>query len=121
LWLIEKESALPYEAIAILAVILLNAVMGFVQEARATSAVSALRQVSAAHAKVIRDGQLVDIEATDLVPGDLIALEEGDTIPADARIVRATALQVAEAALTGESQPVSKDDDPIVREVALGD
>ncbi len=121
LWLIERDTALPYEAIAILAIILLNAVMGFVQEARATSAVSALRQVSAAHAKVIRDGQLTEIEAADLVPGDLIELEEGDTIPADARVVRSTAMQIAEAALTGESQPVSKDDDPITHEVALGD
>jgi Ca2+-transporting ATPase len=103
LWLYERESALPYEAIAILSVVVLNAVLGFVQESRAEAAVAALRAMSADDATVLRDGQQRRILASELVPGDLIVIEEGDTIPADGRVVRSTALQLAEAALTGES------------------
>ena len=88
LWLYERESALPYEAIAIFAVVLLNAVMGYVQESRAEAAVAALRQMSAAHANVIRDGERQSIPAAEIVPGDLILIEEGDTIPADARLIQ---------------------------------
>jgi Ca2+-transporting ATPase len=121
LWLYERESALPYEALAILSVVLLNAVMGYIQEARAEQAVAALRQMSAAHANVIRDGARQSIPATEVVHGDIILVEEGDTIPADARLIQSTALQTAEAALTGESLPVSKDTLPITGEVGLGD
>ncbi len=121
LWLYERESALPYEAMAIFAVVLLNAIMGYIQQSRAEEAVAALRQMSAAHANVIRDGERQSIPATELVPGDIILIEEGDTIPADARLIQETALQTAEAALTGESMPVSKDTLPITQEVGLGD
>ena len=121
LWLYERESALPYEAMAIFAVVLLNAIMGYIQESRAEEAVAALRQMSAAHANVIRDGARQSIPATEVVPGDIILIEEGDTIPADARLIQSTALQTAEAALTGESLPVSKDTLPIAEEVGLGD
>ena len=121
LWLYERDSALPYEAIAIFAIVLLNAVMGYVQEARAEPAVAALREMSAAHAAVIRDGARQSIPAAELVPGDVILVEEGDTIPADARLIQSTALQTAEAALTGESLPVSKDIAPIPGEAGLGD
>ena len=121
LWLYERESALPYEAMAIFAVVLLNAVMGYIQESRAEEAVAALRQMSAAHANVIRDGARQSIPATEVVPGDIILIEEGDTVPADARLIQSTALQTAEAALTGESLPVSKDTLPITEEVGLGD
>jgi P-type Ca2+ transporter type 2C len=121
LWLVERDSALPYEAIAILAVVLLNAVMGYLQQLRAEQAVAALRQMSAAHANVIRDGARQSIPATEVVPGDIILIEEGDTVPADARLMQSTALQTAEAALTGESLPVSKDTRPITAEVGLGD
>ena len=121
LWLYERESELPYEAIAILAVVLLNAIMGYIQESRAAEAVAALRQMSAAHANVIRGGARKSIAATGVVPGDIILIEEGDTIPADARLIQSTALQTAEAALTGESLPVSKDIDSITEEVELGD
>ena len=121
LWLYERESALPYEAMAIFAVVLLNAVMGYIQESRAEQAVAALRQMSAAHANVIRDGARQSIPAAEVVPGDIILIEEGDTIPADARLIQSTALQTAEAALTGESLPVSKDTLPIAEEVGLGD
>jgi Ca2+-transporting ATPase len=121
LWLYERESALPYEAMAIFAVVLLNAVMGYIQESRAEQAVAALRQMSAAHANVIRDGERQNIAAAGVVPGDIILIEEGDTIPADARLIHSTALQTAEAALTGESLPVAKDTIPIKEEVGLGD
>ena len=121
LWAIEGESALPYEAIAIGAIVLLNAVMGYVQESRAESAVAALRQIAAARARVIRAGRQREINAREIVPGDIILVEEGDTIPADARVTQSTALQVAEAALTGESVPVMKDPAPLAGEVALGD
>jgi P-type Ca2+ transporter type 2C len=121
LWLYERESALPYEAIAIFAVVLLNAIMGYIQQSRAEQAVAALRQMSAAHANVIRDGARQSITATEVVPGDIILIEEGDTVPADARLIQSTALQTAEAALTGESLPVSKDIDPITEDVELGD
>jgi Ca2+-transporting ATPase len=121
LWLYERESALPYEAIAILAVVLLNAIMGYIQQSRAEEAVAALRQMSAADANVIRDGARQSIPAAEVVPGDIILIEEGDTVPADARLIQSTALQTAEAALTGESLPVSKDVAPITEEVGLGD
>ena len=121
LWLYERESALPYEAMAIFAVVLLNAVMGYLQQSRAEQAVAALRQMSAAHANVIRDGARQSIPATEVVPGDIILIEAGDTVPADARLMQSTALQTAEAALTGESLPVSKDTRLITEEVGLGD
>ena len=121
LWLIERESALPYEAIAIFAVVLLNAIMGYIQESRAESAVAALRQMAAAQATVMRDGERRSVPAAEIVPGDLILIEEGDTIPADARLIHSTALQTAEAALTGESLPVSKDIAPVAGEAGLGD
>ena len=118
---LERDSALPYEAIAIFAVVLLNAVMGYVQQSRAEQAVAALRQMSAAYATVVRDGARQRVPATEVVPGDVILVEEGDTIPADARLVEEAALQTAEAALTGESLPVAKDTLVIDDEVGLGD
>jgi Ca2+-transporting ATPase len=121
LWLFERDTALPYEALAILAVVLLNAIMGYIQQARAEEAVAALRHMSAAHANVIRDGERKNIPAAELVPGDIILIEEGDTIPADARLIHETALQTAEAALTGESLPVSKDTAPVAEEAGVGD
>ena len=121
LWLYERDAALPYEAMAIFVVVLLNAVMGHVQQSRAEQAVAALRQMSAAHATVVREGVRQRIAARDVVPGDVILIEEGDTIPADARLIRETALQTAEAALTGESMPVAKDTLPVDGEVGIGD
>lgn len=121
LWLYERESALPYEAIAILSVVVLNAILGFVQASRAEAAVAALRAMSADDAIVVRDGQQRRIPASEIVPGDLIIIEVGDTIPADGRVVRSTSLQTAEAALTGESLPVPKETAAIDEEVELGD
>ena len=121
MWLYEREAALPYEAIAIFAIVLLNALMGYFQQARAEHAVAALRQITAARADVIRDGARQSIPAVELVPGDIILVAEGDAIPADARVVQSVALQVAEATLTGESMPVSKDAAAIAEEVGIGD
>jgi P-type Ca2+ transporter type 2C len=121
LWLIERKSALPYEAIAISTVVLLNAIMGYIQESRAESAVAALQQMAAAQATVLRDGEQQSVPAAEIVPGDLILIAEGDTIPADARLIHSTALQTAEAALTGESLPVSKEIAPVAGEAGLGD
>ena len=87
---------------------MLNAVLGYVQEARAEDAVAALRRMSTAQAKVIRDGTRRSLAATEVVPGDIILIEEGDSIPADARLIQTTTLQTAEAALTGESLPSPK-------------
>jgi len=108
IWLHEQATALPYEAIAIMAIVILNGVMGYIQEARAERAVAALREMTAAHANVVRNDDRHSLPTTALVPGDIIVIAEGDTIPADARLIDATSLQTAEAALTGESVPVSK-------------
>src|SRR4051794_37544862 len=103
LWLYERESALPYEALAIFTIVLLNAILGYVQESRAEAAVAALRAIAAAEATVIRDGARRLARGGELAPGDIILVEEGDPTPADARLIQSTALQTAEAALTGES------------------
>lgn len=121
LWAYERDAALPYEAMAIVAVVLLNATLGYVQESRAEAAVAALRAMSAADATVVRDGERRSIPAAHLVAGDLVLIEEGDTMPADARLIESTALQTAEAALTGESLPVTKDTAAIADAAALGD
>lgn len=109
LWLYERDAGLPYDTIAIVAIVLLNAAMGYVQQARADRAVAALKHMSAAQARVIRDGSIRIIPAAELVPGDLLRLEEGDTVPADARLIQTSLLQTMEAVLTGESLPVFKD------------
>jgi len=119
LWLVERDSALPFEALAIFAIVLLNAIMGYLQEARAERAVAALQKLSAAQATVIRDGVRQRIPAAEIVPGDLLLVEEGDTIAADARLIESISLQMAEAALTGESQPASKSVAPIPGEAPV--
>jgi magnesium-transporting ATPase (P-type) len=96
------------DGVVICVVVLLNAVIGAVQEGRAERSLSALLGVASAKARVVRDGRLQTVEARTLVPGDLIALEAGDAVTADARITEAAQLQVAEAALTGESVPSAK-------------
>ena len=121
LWLYEGDTTLPYEAIAIGVVVLLNAGIGFIQEARAESAVAALREMSAAHALVIRDGEPQRLLAAQVVAGDILLVEEGDTVAADARVIQSTGLQIAEAPLTGESVPVPKSPAAITGDVPLGD
>jgi Ca2+-transporting ATPase len=108
-WWIEREAPVPYEALTILAIVLLNAVLGFVQEARAEQAVAALRAMSAPAARVLRDGRTRLVPSAGVVAGDLLVLEEGDTVAADARVVESIELRAAESALTGESTPVPKD------------
>jgi Ca2+-transporting ATPase len=88
IWLYGRESALPYDSIAIAVIVLLNAVMGYVQESRAEAAVAALRRMTAARARVVRDGAQHSIPAAEIVPGDIILIEEGDVIPADARVMQ---------------------------------
>jgi P-type Ca2+ transporter type 2C len=121
LWLYERDSPLPYEAIVIFAIVLLNGVMGYVQTAHAEQAIASLRAMSPAEATVRRDGESQRIPAADLVPGDIVLVEEGDTIAADSRLIESTALQTAEAALTGESMTVSKYVAAIPEEAPLGD
>lgn len=97
------------DAAAILTIVFLNSLLGFVQEFRAERSLAALRKMSVAMARVVRSGVLQSIPARELVPGDLILLEAGDRIPADARLVYTTNFQTQEASLTGESTPVQKD------------
>jgi Ca2+-transporting ATPase len=121
LWFYERDSSLPFEAMAIFAIVLLNAAMGYVQRVRAEQAVSALQKMSAARASVMRGSARQSIPASELVPGDIILVEEGVTVPADARLIESVSLQTGEASLTGESLPVAKDVDPIQDDVPLGD
>lgn len=121
LWLLDRQTPAPYEAIAILAVVLLNAAMGYWQQARAEQAVAALQRMAAPQATVLRDGVRASIEVTELVPGDMMLVEEGGSVSADARLLQASGLQMAEAALTGESLPVMKDPAAIAEEAAVGD
>jgi Ca2+-transporting ATPase len=115
------EGQVP-EALAILAILLLNAVLGFFQEYRAERSLEALRQLSAPVANVIRDGVEIEIPATELVIGDIVVLEAGDTVPADGRLIETGELRVVESTLTGESSPVRKDEhDTADAGAALGD
>ncbi|KRB96969.1 haloacid dehalogenase [Hydrogenophaga sp. Root209] len=111
----------PVDAIVIAAVILLNAVIGHVQEAKAQNAVAALAKMTAATATVLRDGKPQRVPSAELVRGDVLVLAEGDAIGADARLLQATALRVQEAALTGESEAVLKATATLPKPVALGD
>lgn len=107
-WALEHAGGLPYEALAIFAIVLLNALFGFLQEERADRALAALRSMTPTEASVIRDGQVQRIKASHLVPGDLLIVREGDRISADGRLVEVTAFHTQDAALTGESLPVLK-------------
>ena len=120
-WVLEGAVGVPVDAVVITLIVVFNAVLGYVQEAKAADAVAALRAMTEATSTVIRDGEALRIPSRDLVRGDLLMLAEGDRIGADARLVRATALRVQEASLTGESAAVHKTTAPIPAEVALGD
>jgi Ca2+-transporting ATPase len=122
-WLLQdpRETALPYEAIVIMAIVILNAMLGFIQEARAEKSVRALMALAAPEATIVRDGERQRVATHDIVPGDVVLIEAGDKIPADARIVEAVNLQADEAPLTGESVPVSKEIKPLAGDVGLGD
>lgn len=105
----------------IAAVVMLNAIIGFIQEYKAERAIEALKKIIVAQAKVYRDGELVQIPARELVPGDVILLEEGDRVPGDARLVEARGLRTVESSLTGESLPVEKSLDVLPAETPLAD
>ena len=111
------------EVIIILAVVLLNAVLGVVQESKAEAAIEALQTMTAATSKVLRDGKIVVLHSADLVPGDVVLLEAGDAVPADGRLLESASLKIEEAALTGESVPANKTAETIRAEgdVPLGD
>ena len=118
----EGEPKEFFEPALILLIVILNAVMGVLQESKAEKALEALKSLSAPHARVIRDGQEQIIDAVNLVPGDIIRLEAGDFIPADARLLRSASLKSEESALTGESVPAEKDADaPVPEKAPLGD
>src|SRR5918997_2536449 len=122
-WLLQdpRESPLPYEAIVILAIVVLNALLGYFQEARAERSVRALMALAAPESSVVRDGERQRIAAHEIVPGDIVLIEAGDKIPADTRIIEEANLHTDEAPLTGESMPVGKNVRPIEGEVGIGD
>ena len=113
------------DVIIILAVVISNAVLGVVQESKAEAAIEALQEIAAATSKVLRDGKQVTLKSEELVPGDIVILEAGDAVPADGRIIESASMKIEEAALTGESVPVSKIMDILnlggEKDVPLGD
>ncbi|WP_342665570.1 HAD-IC family P-type ATPase [Leisingera aquimarina] len=109
------------DTLVILAVVLVNAAIGFIQEGRAEAAIAALQRMLAPMASVLRGNRRRRIDAADLVPGDIILIEAGDRVPADARLIEATALKVQEAILSGESVPVTKSVKPVAFDAALGE
>ncbi|MDW7709950.1 MAG: cation-transporting P-type ATPase [Deferrisomatales bacterium] len=105
----------------ILGVVVVNAVIGFIQEGKAEQALEGIRKMLSLHAHARRDGEWVDLEAEDLVPGDLVRLRPGDRVPADLRLVEAVNLRIEESALTGESVPAEKDTAPAAPDAGVGD
>lgn len=109
------------DAIIILIIVILNAIIGVFQEAKAEKSLEALEKLSSSHSKVVRDGETEIVESRDLVPGDIVILDTGDSVPADIRITESHNLNSQEAALTGESVPSEKNTDPVEGDVPLGD
>ena len=128
-WIIEKVNAapgaegeaLPFDAIVIVLILIVNAILGYMQEAKAEEAVNALSEMTAPTSNVLRNGRVERINTTDIVPGDILVLGEGDTVPADGRLLAAASLRIAEASLTGESVPVGKKPETLEKAKALGD
>ncbi len=121
LGLSKGESAELWDAILIAIIVILNSVLGFVQEFRAERSLQALKALAAPKAHVVREGEVLPIPARELVPGDVVLLAAGDKIPADVRLFEAASLRTNEASLTGESTPVSKMTAPLPRDAFLGD
>jgi potassium/sodium efflux P-type ATPase len=120
-WVLEGGEGAPYEAIVITAIVVLNAVLGYAQEARAERAVAALQRMTEVTAGVLRDGRAERVPASEVVPGDVLLLAEGDAVAADARLAEAASLMAAEASLTGESEAVLKEIAPITEAKGLAD
>jgi magnesium-transporting ATPase (P-type) len=105
----------------ILGVVVVNAIIGFIQEGKAEEALEGIRKMLSAHAHVRRNGQWAEVEADGLVPGDIVRLRSGDRVPADLRLIEATNLRIEESALTGESVPADKNSDPVEAAAGVGD
>ena len=120
-WLFEGRVGLPVDALVIAAVVVVNAVLGYLQEARAERAVAALQQMTAVSSSVIRDGRALRVPSAQLVRGDVLILGEGDAVGADARLIESAALHIQEASLTGESEAVLKEVVTLAGPAALGD
>ena len=128
-WIIEKVNAapgaegeaLPFDSIVIVLILIVNVILGYMQEAKAEEAVNALSEMTAPTSNVLRNGRVERINTTDIVPGDILVLGEGDTVPADGRLLTAASLRIAEASLTGESVPVGKKPATLDSAKALGD
>ena len=105
----------------IVAVVIVNAVIGYIQEGRAEQAMDAIRGMLAPHSSVLRDGRRISVDAADLVSGDIVLIEAGDRVAADLRLIEARGLKAEEAILTGESVPVEKSTAPVAEDAALGD
>ena len=120
-WILEGATGAPIDAIVIVTILLLNAVMGYAQERKADDAVAALRSMTAAQSTVLRDGRQAVVPSDQLVPGDILLLAEGDAVGADARLLSATALQVQESSLTGESTANQKSAATLESPAPLGD
>src|SRR5438270_10975758 len=118
---LQGELADLYDAILIVAIVIMNAILGFVQEYRAERSLEALKNLAAPKAHILREGEIVAVPSRELVPGDVAVLTAGDRIPADARLFEVASLRVNEASLTGESLPVSKAVDALPRDSFLGD
>ena len=120
-WWIGGREGVPIDALVIAAIVALNAILGFVQEAKAASAMAALSRMTAVTSAVLRDGRPLRVPSSELVRGDVLLLAEGDAIGADARLLECAALHVQEASLTGESEAVLKDAAKLQAPAALGD
>ena len=120
-WWMEGRAGWPIDAVVIAVVVVLNGMLGFVQQAKADRAVAALQRMTAATSAVMRGGQAVRVPSVELVVGDLLVLGEGDSVGADARLIQTHALSMLEASLTGESQAIQKDPATLDQPVSLGD
>jgi P-type Ca2+ transporter type 2C len=120
-WAFEGAHGAPVDALVVAVIVAANAILGYLQESRAEQAVAALQRMVATMATVVRDGAPTRVPADEIVPGDVLVLAEGDSVAADARLVQASALRIAEASLTGESEPVLKDAAALAAPAALAD
>jgi P-type Ca2+ transporter type 2C len=120
-WLLEGRPGVPFDVIVIITIVILNAVLGYLQESRAEHAVAALQRMAAPNAHVLREGVETQVATAQLVVGDVLLLSEGDAVSADARLIESASLSVAEASLTGESEAVLKSTDTLDSAAGIGD